>query len=239
MDQAKLDEICASIKQIGIIQPIVVRSRGDGYELIAGERRYRGAQRAGLTRVPIVVRQISDQEMLEYALIENMHREDLSPIDRALGFKSLMGEFKITQKRISELFNLSRSAVANTLRLLDLDDNIKSALHEKQITEGHARSLLAIRDRAKQKIALKRIIKNNLSVRETEELARKFNKYTQIDLDVKSNSEISIHEQKIIDDLRLKLGTRISIIRDSNPGRIEIEFYSDEDFERIIETLLS
>lgn len=239
MDPEKLDEISASIARIGIIQPLVVRERNGFYELIAGERRFRGARQAGLDTVPVIVKNISDEKMLEFALIENMHREDLSPIDKALGFRELIQKFRVTQKQISELFHMSRASVANTIRLLELDPEIRDALHSKQLTEGHARSLLQIKDRAKRQMALRRIILNKMSVREAEGLSRKMNRAEQLRVDFNNGPQLTIHEQRIVDEMQTKFGTKVSIVRDGNSGKIEIDFYSDEDFERVIDCLLS
>jgi ParB family chromosome partitioning protein len=236
-DTEKIEEIAASIRELGIIQPIVVREHNGGYEIIAGERRFRGAKLAGMTRVPVFVKNVSDENMLQMALIENLHRDNLSPLDKALGFKDLIEKFGITQKRISEIYNMSRPAVANTLRLLDLDDEIKEALHAKRITEGHARALLGIRNEELRTRALKRIVNSGLSVRESEELSRRLNKSHQMRLDIKSKTPISIHEHSIIQKIQMDLGTRVSIQRKNGCGKIEIEFYSNEDLQRIIDYL--
>ena len=235
MDTDKLEEIACSIKQVGLVQPLVVRDCGDGvYQIIAGERRFRGAKRAGLLKVPAVVRKVTDEEMLNLALIENIHREDLSCIDRAMGFRDLIDKFGMTQKRIAEIYNLSRPAVANTLRLLDLEEEIRDALHQKRITEGHARALMLLKDSEQRLSALKRIVCNNLSVRDTEDLARKIHKQSRLD----KKRQHSVHEHRLIDELRMKLGTRVDIVRENGTGKIEIEFYTEEDLERITEILL-
>lgn len=238
MDSDKLNEISESIKQVGIIQPLVVREINGNYQLVAGERRLRGAIKAGMTKVPVIVKNVNDEEMLQLALIENLHREDLSPIDKALGFKDLIEKFNLTQKRISEVFNLSRPAVANTIRLLDLDEDIKFALHNKQITEGHARALLAIKEKHKRQIALSRVISKGLSVRESEELSRKLNKVSQMTFEMQQKNRLSIFEQRLVDELRMKLGTKVSIDKENGIGKIEIEFYSEEDLERLMDALL-
>ena len=236
-DQGKLEEISASIKQVGIIQPLVVREHDGQFQLVAGERRYRGAKMAGLNKVPVVVKIVTDEEMLQLALIENLHRDDLSPIDKALGFKDLILKFGITQKKISEIFSLSRPAVANTLRLLDLDEEIKKALHSKQITEGHARALLGIKDRTMRERALRRILNYGLSVRESEELSRRINKSQQMHLDMQSREPRTIHEHKVLQQIQMELGTKVTIQRKNGAGKIEIEFYSEEDLSRIIDCL--
>lgn len=236
-DQGKLEEISASIKELGIIQPLVVRLFEGHYQLIAGERRLRGARMAGLKTVPVIIRDVTDEEMLQLALVENLHRENLSSIDKAIGFKDLIDKFGMTQKRISEIFNLSRSAVANTLRLLDLDEEIKQALHSKRITEGHARALLCIKDSTLRDRALHRIESSGLSVRESEELSRRMNKARQMQLEIKNRTPISIHEQRVLERIQMDLGTRVTIQRKNGSGKIEIEFYSSEDLQRIIDYL--
>lgn len=237
MDSEKLEEITASIREIGIIQPLIVREQDEGsYQLIAGERRYRGAIKAGLKKVPAVVRQVTDEEMLQFALIENLHREEMSPIDKAMGFKDLIEKFNITQKRISEIFRLSRPAVANTLRLLELEDEIKEALNYKHISEGHARALLAIKDKRQRLFALNRIVHSAMSVRESEDLTRRMNK-SNLNLEIQQKNSLTIYEQRLIEDLRITLGTKVSLLKDNGCGKIEIEFYSNEDLDRIIEIL--
>lgn len=238
-DPEKLEEMAVSIMQVGIVQPLLVRRYNGGYQLIAGERRFRGAQKAGLTTVPVIIREASDEEMLKLALIENLHRDDMSPIDRASGFRDLMDKFNMTQKVLAEVFNLSRPAIANTVRLLDLDEEIKAALHNKQLTEGHARALLSLRNPADRISFFKRIVSSNLSVRESEELSKKIRSHYRKRIADSKNQRRTIHEDRLIDELRMKFGTKINILNDGGMGKIEIEFYSDEDFDRIIDTLLS
>jgi ParB family chromosome partitioning protein len=236
-NEESIDILCSSITKYGIIEPIVLRPRrGGGYEIITGERRFRAARKIGLKEVPAVVRNSTDSEMLEIAMIENLHREDMSPIDKAKGFKRLINEFRYTQNQISHVMGMSRSAVANTIRLLDLPQSIQYSLHKKEITEGHARALLCIKDQQSREVALKRVIVGEMSVRETEVLSR------LIEKSIKSSSrnqnlDFEIAELRLIEELQEKLGTRVHIAKNGIGGKIEIEFYSDEDLQRIIESL--
>jgi ParB family transcriptional regulator, chromosome partitioning protein len=236
-DVQKLEEITASIKEVGIIQPLLVRERDGYYQLIAGERRFTGAKRAGLKKVPVIVKDVNDEEMLKLALIENLHRDDLSAIDKAMGFKELILKFNITQKRISEIFHLSRPAVANTIRLLDLDSDIREMLHHKKITEGHARALLGVKNIEQRHFALKRIVNENLSVRESEELSRKINKSKDDNGLNQQSGLMTIYEQNLLEEIQIKFGTKVAVAKSGCSGKVEIDFYSNEDLQRILEIL--
>ncbi|HOO55556.1 MAG TPA: ParB/RepB/Spo0J family partition protein [bacterium] len=235
-DSEAINCLAASIRQHGILEPLILRESDDGYQIIAGERRFRAACSIGLTHVPAIIRNTSDSEMLEIALIENLHREDMSPIDKANGFKKLMDEFHMTQRQISEIFGISRSAICNTIRLLDLPESIMNALHMKQITEGHARAILQIKDPDKREILLRRIIARQLNVRETEELSKQISKQCK-NSNGNSFSEASPEDRRFIEHLRERLGTNIHITRNGNGGKIEIDFYTREDLERIAEMI--
>lgn len=236
-DPAGIEEMASSIKKYGVLQPLLVRETQAGeYELIAGQRRIEGSKLAGLEEVPVIVKTASDAEMLEMAIIENIHREDMSPIDKAMSFKQLMTRFNMTQNQISSLLGISRPAIANTIRLLDLPENVKDALHNKQITEGHARALLNISDKEKRDIALKRIVAGNMSVRDAEEFAKILKK--QGDRSSASNGEnYSPDEQFFVDLMRERLGTKVTIKRNGDGGKIEIEFYSDEQLKGILDII--
>lgn len=236
-DPAGIEEMASSIKKYGVLQPLLVRAKEDGtYELIAGQRRMEGSKKAGLSQVPVIVKQATDAEMLEMAIIENVHREDMSPIDKANSFKQLMTKFNMTQNQISSLLGMSRPAVANTIRLLDLPDNVKQALHDKKITEGHARALLNISNKDKRDIALRRIVAGNMSVRDAEEFA-KIIKRQSTGGEVKRGDNLSSEEQFFVDVLMERLGTRVSISKSGDGGKIEIEFYSREQLDGIIEMM--
>jgi len=237
IDPDGIEEMAASIRKFGVLQPLLVRECEDGtFELIAGQRRVEGSRVAGISQVPVIVKNATDTEMLEMAIVENLHREDMSPIDKAMGFKRLITRFNLTQNQISNLLGISRPAIANTLRLLDLPDNIKNALHEKMITEGHARALLLIKDPEKRSIALKRIVNGNMSVREAEKISKIFANGSK-GKNGYEKEKISLEESDFIERLREKLGTRVSLKRTKDGGKIEIEFYSDEHFQRIAEDL--
>ena len=238
LDPEGIEQIAASIKKYGILQPLLVRDCGDGtYELIAGQRRIEGSKKAGMTEIPVIVKDVTDAEMLEMAIIENVHREDMSPIEKARGFRQLMTRFNLTQNQISNLLGISRPAIANTLRLLDLPDTIQNALYEKKITEGHARALLYIKNEKKREIALKRIVESNLSVRESERLSRKISKIS-LDKEKPVKEEFQNEEEReFINYMTERLGTKVRLVREKEGGRIEIEFYSDEHLQSIAEML--
>jgi len=236
-DPAAIEALSASITKYGVLEPLILREAvNGGYEIIAGERRLRAAKKSGLTEVPAIIRNSTDSEMLELAMIENLLREDMSPIDKAKGFKRLTEEFRFTQNQISQVMGMSRSAVANTIRLLDLPENIQDALHKKEITEGHARAILSICDDRERDFALRRILGSQMSVREAEELARILTKHSKSN--GKDNSlAYSNEETRLIEALQEKLGTKVHVIRGAIGGKIEIEFYSEEDLNRIFESL--
>lgn len=236
-DPAAIESLRASISKHGVLEPLLLREMPDcGYEIIAGERRYRASVKAGLKEVPALIRKTTDSEMLELAMIENLHREDISPIDKANGFKRLIEEFGFTQRQISQVMGLSRPAVANTIRLLDLPKQIQNALHKKEITEGHARAILLIKDPLAREFALKRIVGSKLNVREAEELSKIIENNYENRSKQKSNILNGI-EKALIEQLQEKLGTRIHINKNGKLGKIEIEFYSEEDLHRIMESL--
>lgn len=230
-DQA-LEELAASIRENGIIQPIVVRKRPDGFELIVGERRLRAAKLAGLTQIPAVVKDASEPKMLELALTENLQRADLDPIEEALAFKRLADEFNLTHEDISTRVGKSRSAVTNALRLLALPQRVRDALSARQISEGHARALLAITNRQLQEELCDRIIKEGLSVRATEQLCS-----TKPVKKRGSRPAPDPNLAAVIEALEQALGTRVRIRQHEDEGQIIIEFGSAADRERIIARL--
>ena len=234
-NDSSIQEMATSIERHGILQPILVRPMNGMYEIIAGERRFIGAQRAGMTQVPVIIKEVDDQETLQIALIENIQREDISVVDKANGIKRLLTEFSFTQRQIGEMLGMSRPAVANTLRLLDLPTNILDALHDKRITEGHARSLIFIKDDARRNAVLKRIVEKRISVRETEQLVKRIAMPTE---DADGNYEMmSGLEIQALERLREFFGTKIKITKMGDGGRIEIEYYGEEDLERICDVL--
>ena len=228
-----IDELAQSIREKGILQPLVVRpdKTGAGYELIIGERRWRAAQRAGLSKVPILIKEATDQEVVEMALIENLQREDLNPLEEAEAYQRLMTEFAYTQEALAQRIGKDRSSVANAVRLLKLPGEVKEALAKNAISMGHARSLLALRTEAQQISFCRRIVSKGLSVREAEDGIRRL-------LDNEARPAASTATQPEIealrDELRHILKTQVRIKTRGTKGAIEIEFYSLDDLERIL-----
>jgi ParB family transcriptional regulator, chromosome partitioning protein len=241
VDAMKLEELADSIREHGILQPLIVtRSAGQGapYTLIAGERRWRAAQLAGLARVPALVKEAAPQQMLELALIENIQRSDLSPLEEATAYQHLMSDFGLTQDQVAERVGKSRVAVTNTVRLLKLPEQIQTALMQGILSEGHARALLGLPSAVEQLVALEHIARNALNVRQTEELVRRM-------LELKPAAKPQSAPEKRWDGsaeyeskLRATLGTKVSLQRGRKGGRIVIEFYSDEEFSAIYDKIV-
>ncbi|HEX3000017.1 MAG TPA: ParB/RepB/Spo0J family partition protein [Armatimonadota bacterium] len=236
MDPERLSELVESIRTHGILQPLVVRKHDDGYELVAGERRFRASQAAGLAKVPVIVRECTNREMLELALIENIQREDINPMDSAIAFRRLMDEFSLTQEEVATRVGRSRSSVANTLRLLNLPAAIQLKVASGEISEGHARALLSLEAVPEaQKVLLERILKEHLSVRDAERIARGMSEKAQ-----KPEAETKPrdpHLSSVESDLQRHFGTKVTIAGNGNRGVFRIEFYDQEQFERILELL--
>jgi len=228
----QLQELVDSIREKGILQPLVVRRKPEGFELIAGERRWRAAQKAGLKEVPILVKDVSESEMLELSLIENIQREDLNPIEEAEAFKKLMDQFDLTQEEISKRVGKDRATIANTIRLLKLPQEIKQSLAEGKITMGHARAFLGLDGLEKQRLLLRRLLSGGLSVRQTENLVKKLRKRNP-SIPRKSNPEWSL----LVEELQRVLGTKVKITGKRKRGKIEIEFYSPDELDRIVDLL--
>ena len=231
----EMAELADSIRTHGILQPLLVRVAGDGgYELVAGERRLRAARMAGLEKVPIVIRNIQDKEMLEFSIIENIQRENLNAMEEAEAYKRLLDEFSLTQESVAERVGKSRSAVANFLRLNHLADEAKSALRSDTISMGHARALLGSDTAAIQRKALKMISNGRLSVRETEKLVKRLNGERVKTAEPGEARPEDIHYASIQEDLGRFFGTKVQVMRRGKKGKLEIEFYGDEDFDRIL-----
>ena len=237
-DEEALKELAASIKQFGLIQPILVQDKKDHYQIIAGERRWRAAKLAGLKEVPVIIREYTDREIAEIALIENVQREDLNPIEEAMGYKRLIEEFDLKQEEVAECVSKSRSAITNALRLLKLSDEIQQMLVEGKLTAGQVRPLIAVDDKVKQNLLANRIVNENLSAREVEKLIKNLDKPERV------KPEPDMQLQAIYDDyaerIKKSLATKVTITPDSKTrgaGKLEINFYSNDDFERIIEVL--
>ena len=224
-----VEELAESIRQKGILQPLLVRRHGDIYELIAGERRLRAAERAGLSRVPVTIREVSDEEMLELALIENIQREDLNPMEEARAFRTMMSELNITQQELSERVGKDRSTIANTIRLLQLPEKVRAQVEAGEISAGHARALAAAGSDAAKIDLAKRVISQRLSVRQTERLAQARSTSARV-----SNSDIAETERRLTE----ALGTRVRLqCKKSGSGKLEIEYYSVEQLNGLIERL--
>lgn len=243
-----LEELAESIKTHGVLQPLLVRKVDGKHQLIAGERRLRAAKMAGLFTVPVVLKDIDDRTAMEIALVENLQREDLNPLEEAEAYKKLMDEFQLTQEEIAKTVGKSRSAITNTLRLLNLPEEVRDRLVEKKITPGHARALLGLETSEDQIAACEEILKRDLSVRETEELVRQWAKgnvsretSTEPKIPRRKTPGISLQLQALMEDLTRALGTKVSIKSrgEKKGGRIEIEYYSPEELERIVEILVS
>ena len=238
MDDTRLDDLARSIKANGVIQPIVVRRDGDRFHIIAGERRWRAAQKAGLMRVPVVVREVTDgqdRSLLEMALVENIQRENLNPIDEALAYRRLSDEFGLTQEEIAEAVGKDRASVANFQRLLRLSAEIQAEVASGTLSMGHARALLSLSEEADQRRTARDVIARGLSVRETEALVRKTSEAAKPAAPAAKPPDV--HTRAAEDRLRLALGTRVRIVRRGSHGRIEIEFGSEDELIRIYDQL--
>ncbi|HHU50510.1 MAG TPA: ParB/RepB/Spo0J family partition protein [Firmicutes bacterium] len=243
-----LNELAASIKTHGVLQPLLVRKVDDQYQLIAGERRLRASKLAGLTTVPVIIKDFSDQTAMEIALVENLQREDLSPLEEAEAYKRLIDEFSLTQEQIAQVVGKSRSAVANMLRLLNLTPEVRAKLENNKITMGHARALLALETPEIQIEVCQTVIQEELNVRETEKLINRIlndNVSHETISETLTNATRARKEQTadpnlrdITERLTLHFGTKISIKGQPDKGRVEIEYYSQEEFERILDLLL-
>ena len=241
MAAAALEELAGSIRQHGVLQPLLV-SRMDSigsaaptYQVIAGERRLEAAKLAGLTQVPVIVRETTPREGLELALVENLMREDLNPLEEAQAYRRLIDEFDLTQADVSTRVGRSRSAVANSLRLLTLSDDLRASLARNEISEGHARAILSLAEEVRRQ-AWERVVAEGLSVRQTEELARAWPAGTEkrrARRHMRRNAELEALEER----LRVALGTRVSVVKGRRGGRITVHFYSDEELEGLLERL--
>jgi ParB family chromosome partitioning protein len=233
-DRAALEGLAESIKTNGIIQPLVVRQVGDEYELIAGERRWRATQIAGLDTVPVVVREASDAEVLEMALVENLQREDLNPIEEAQGYGLLIDAFQLTQEEAARRVGKSRAAVANALRLLKLDEDVQTHVRQGRLATGHAKVILGLDDAAQQKLAADRVIRDQLSVRDTEALVSSLQNGTSPKAKKTGGAKADVHITDLENRLKQTLGTQVSLRHRNGKGAITIKYFSDDDLERIL-----
>lgn len=229
----ELKELSDSILEQGIIQPLLVRSHENGYELIAGERRLRAAKLAGLTEVPAVVKDITDRQLLEMSIVENVQREDLNPMEESDSYQRLMSEFDLTQEQVSERVGKSRPAVANFLRLQNLPDQIKDTLRDGVISMGHARALLGAETLAQQSEAWRAVVAKGLSVRDTENLVKKLKAAKEKPEKPEPGPDESWFAD-LAEDLSVQFGTKVKIARSGQKGKVEIEFYNNDDLDRLI-----
>lgn len=237
-DEDALLELADSIKQFGVISPILVQDRESYYEIIAGERRWRASKLAGLKKVPVIIKNFTEKEILEISLIENIQRENLNPIEEALAYKRLLTEFNLKQEEVAERVSKSRTAVTNSIRLLKLCDEVQQMVIEDKLSTGHARAILSIEDAAEQYKIAQKIFNEKLNVRDVEKLIKNMNK--PVKQKKAENDSLSTIYQDMEEKLKQALGTKVSIASKNGEGagKIDIEFYSHDDFDRIVEKLM-
>ncbi len=239
-DEDALLELAESIKQFGVLQPLLVQEKDDYYEIIAGERRWRAAKLAGVKKIPVIIKKLTAQEIMEISLIENIQRDDLNPIEEAMAYKRLLTEFNLKQDEVAERVSKSRTAVTNAMRLLKLNDKVQQMVIDEMLTTGHARALLGIDDQEKQYVLAQKIFDEKLSVRDTEKLVKSIQNEKKNRTNVRK--EIDPKLEAIYHDLEEQmkgiLGTKVSINhKDEEKGKVEIEYYSQDELDRIIDLL--
>ncbi|MBR5442401.1 MAG: ParB/RepB/Spo0J family partition protein [Clostridia bacterium] len=231
-DEAALNDLAESISQHGVLQPLLVRPMADGgYQLVAGERRWRASRLAGLTEVPVVIKDLTDSQVAELALVENLQRENLNPMETANGFKELGDKFGYTQEEISKIVGCSRSAVANALRLLALTDEVQALVSSGELSQGHAKAILSVEDKAYQTELAKLVVKEGLSVRETERLARKASQEPSTGKRVKKRNPYYDEVELALSDV---LKRKVTVTKSSKKGSLEIEFFDDNDLKKLL-----
>ncbi|ARK32919.1 ParB/RepB/Spo0J family partition protein [Halalkalibacter krulwichiae] len=233
-----ISELAESIEEHGILQPIIARRSIKGYEIVVGERRFRAAQLAGLKEVPVVIKELDEQKMMELALIENIQREDLNPIEEAIAYQKLMDHLSVTQEQLAERVGKSRPHIANHLRLLNLPEVVQQFISDGNLSMGHGRALLGLKNKEKLAVLIEKIIKEKLSVREVEELVNQLNDRVSRETKRKKNA-LSPFLKERQDVLRTRLGTSVSIKPGKKKGKIEIDYFSEDDLERIVQLLNS
>lgn len=237
-DEDALLELSESIKQFGILQPLLVQERDDYYEIIAGERRWRAAKLAGIKEVPVIIKKLSEQEIMEISLIENIQREDLNPIEEAFAYKRLLEEFNLKQDEVAERVSKSRTAVTNAIRLLKLDERVQQMLIDEMLSTGHARALLGIEDSDRQYTIAQKIFDEKLSVRDTEKLIRNLQSEKKIEEPKKIDPKLLAVYKDLEEQMKVILGTKVAINhKDEQKGKLEIEYYSQNELDRIIDLL--
>ncbi len=233
-DQAALEELAESIKEHGILQPIVVRKVGEKYELVVGERRFRAAKLIKLKEVPAIIKELTDQQMMELAILENLQREDLTPIEEAEAYQKLMEALNLTQEQLAFRLGKSRPHIANHVRLLALPENVRKLISDKELSMGHGRTLLGLRSKKIIPETAEKVVKENLNVRQLENLVQRLNEDVPRET-IEKKKDIFIEEKQ--SELRERFGTKVQIKKNKNKGKIEIEFFSEDDLERILELL--
>ena len=239
-DEDALLELGESIKQFGVLQPLLVQERDDYYEIIAGERRWRAAKLAGVKEVPVIIKKLTEQEIMEISLIENIQREDLNPIEEALAYKRLLTEFNLKQDEVAERVSKSRTAVTNAMRLLKLNDKVQRMVIDEMLTTGHARALLGIEDQEKQYTIAQKIFDEKLSVRDTEKLVKNLQneKKSKGEEKEKIDPKLEAIYRDLEEQMKGILGTKVCInAKDSKKGKLEIEYYSQDELDRIIDMI--
>ena len=237
-DEDALLELSESIKQYGLLQPILVQDRKDYYDIIAGERRWRAAKLAGLKQVPVIIKNLTDQEIVEISLIENIQRENLNPIEEAQAYKRLLNEFHLKQDEVAERVSKSRTAVTNSMRLLKLSDDVQRMVIDEMITTGHARALLGVEDPAEQYNLAQRIFDEKLSVREVEKIVKNMGKPVKPKKEKVVDKSMQVIYDDISEKLKTQLGTKVNIVpKEDGSGKIEIEFYSHDELDRILDLM--
>ena len=237
-DEDALLELAESIKQFGVLQPLLVQERDDYYEIIAGERRWRAAKLAGIKKIPVIIKKLTAQEIMEISLIENIQREDLNPIEEALAYKRLLTEFNLKQDEVAERVSKSRTAVTNAMRLLKLNDKVQQMVIDEMLTTGHARALLGINDQEKQYELAQKIFDEKLSVRDTEKLVKSIQNEKKTNVRKEINPKLEAIYHNLEEQMKGILGTKVSINhKDEKKGKVEIEYYSQEELDLIIDLL--
>lgn len=239
-DEAGLEELASSIREHGVLQPLTVRSAGNGYyQIIAGERRWRASRLAGLTEVPVRIIEADDRKATELAMVENLQREGLNPVEEAQGYKVLISEYGLTQEEVAQRVSKSRPVIANALRLLSLPDNLIKMLESGQLSTGMARTLLSLENEYQMQIAAKQITENKLTVRDAEKLVKKISGEKSERIKKKNDAYVVNYMEELEQRLSKTLGRRVKIIDGKHKGRIEIEYYSHDDFEQLFEQITS
>lgn len=237
-DEDALQELSDSIKQVGLIQPILVQDRKDHYEIIAGERRWRAAKMAGLKEIPVIIRDYSEQEIMEISLIENIQREDLNPIEEAQAYKRLLTEFNLKQDEVAERVSKSRAAVTNSIRLLKLNEKVQQMVVDEMISTGHARALLAVEDPEEQYTIAQQVFDERLSVRDVEKLVKNLHKPAKTKKKAVDDKALEVIYQDIEEKLKTRLSTKVTVVpKGEGIGKIEIEFYNHEDLDRLLDII--